>query len=308
MGTSRAWILLAVPVLWLGPSCNASSEEGSPRTSLGDDTVTIGSFDFAESQLLAEIYAQALEADGVEVHRAFDLGPREFVMPALAGGLIEIVPEYAGTALHFLESDGEGAASSDPEAVHDRLAELGEPRHLVPLAASQAQDTNVFVVSRETADRYGLHSLSDLAEVDDELVFGGPPECGTRPLCMVGLKRTYGLDFGEVLSLDTGGPLTGQALRTGGIDIGLLFSTDPSLADGELVALDDDKALQPAENVLPLVRSEVLEHWGSKIETRLDTVSARLTTVGLRSLNARLAEQAPVDEVAADWLRKQGLR
>ena len=308
MGTSRAWILLAVPVLWLGTACNASSDDSSPRTSLGDDTVTIGSFDFPESRLLAEIYAQALEADGVEVHRAFDLGPREFVMPALAGGLIEIVPEYAGTALHFLDTDGEGSASSDPEAAHSGLARLGEPLHLVPLAAAPAQNTNVFVVSRDTADRHDLRTLSDLATVDDDLVFGGPPECGTRPLCMVGLKRTYGVDFGEVLSLDTGGPLTGQALRTGGIDVGLLFSTDPSLADGELVALDDDKALQPAENITPLVRSEVLEHWGSKIRTRLDAVSAQLTTVGLRALNARLAEDEPVDEVAADWLRDKGLR
>src|SRR5688572_21835391 len=140
MGTSRAWVVLAVSMLLLGAACNASPDDGQRRTALGDDTVTIGSFDFPESELLAEIYALALEGDGVEVDRAFNLGPREFVMPALAGGLIEIVPEYAGTALRFLDTDGEIASSNDPEAAHAGLTDLGEPRRLVPLAAAPAQD------------------------------------------------------------------------------------------------------------------------------------------------------------------------
>jgi len=274
---------------------------------LRDGTVTIGAFDFAESELLGEIYSQALEASGVRVERAFGLGPREVVLPALQGGLIELVPEYAGTALRFA-SLGADAGAVDVASTQSELARLMTVHHVSVLASAPAQDANVFVVRRATAARHGLVSLSDLASVADGLTFGGPPECPTRPFCLAGLERVYDVSFDEVVSLDAGGPLTKQALRTRVVDVALLFSTDPDTADGDLVELVDDRQLQPAENITPLVRTETLERFGPSLRTTVDAASALLTTETLRALNAEVADGASMRAVAARWLRSEGLR
>ena len=206
---------------------------------------------------------QALEARGLQVRRAIGIGPRELVGPALALGLVELVPEYAGTALGFL-SLGRAGATADAAATHQALEQAAADRHLTALASAPAQNANTFVVTRETAEREHLQQLSDLAAVAPELTFGGPPECPTRPLCLEGLEQRYGVHFGHVLALDAGGPTTRQALEQGAIDVGLLFTTDPALATGDLVALEDDQGLQPAENVTPLVRTEVVDRWGER--------------------------------------------
>jgi osmoprotectant transport system substrate-binding protein len=142
--------------------------------------------------------------------------------------------------------------------------------------------------------------------VASRLVFGGPPECPSRPLCLEGLEDVYGVRFKSVVSyLDAGGPVTRQALREGEIDVGLLFTTDPSAAADGLVALADDRGLQPAENVTPVVRTEILERWGSKPRTLIDAVSARLTSDDLRRLNAAVAHGEAIPTVASRWLDKQ---
>jgi osmoprotectant transport system substrate-binding protein len=288
----------------LGLVACGDGTEPTSRDALGDEAVTIGSFDFPESVLLAELYSQALESNGVPVIRAFGLGPREFVGPALRAGLIELVPEYAGTAVGYF-SAGDVAPSADPGETHRALADIVDDTTITALEASPAQNPNTFVVTADTARRYELSTLSDLAAAAPELVLGGPPECPTRPLCAPGLRDVYGASFADFVALDTGGPVTRQALDSGGVDVALLFRTDPQVDD--YVELTDDRHLQPAENVTPLTRVEVIERWGTDVSAPLDAVSRRLDTDALRELNAAAAGSDDVPAVAAAWLRSRGL-
>jgi osmoprotectant transport system substrate-binding protein len=276
-----------VGLLGLG-ACGSPDTEARPATALDDDAVTIASFDFPESELLAQLYGQALMARGLQVRFELGRGPRELVLPALERGLVELVPEYAGTALQFL-SLGKAAPGADATTTSRALAEVLAGSPVAALHPSPAENKNTFVVKIRTADRHNLRKISDLAAVAPQLSFGGPPECPTRPLCLAGLKSVYGLDFGRVLALDAGGPLTHLALRDDYVDAALLFSTDPSITSSGLLALDDDRHLQPAENVTPLVRTEVLDRWGTPLQDAIDAVSSRLTTSGLQRLNARMA-------------------
>ncbi len=282
-------------------------EEGDERAALTDRAVTVGSFDFAESVVLAEIYSQALERHGIEVERAFSLGPREFVAPAIAVGLIELIPEYAGSAATFL-SRGQHVPPNDPDEAHDQLVAGLEPHPVQALAAAPGENANAFVVTAATAERFDLETLSDVVPIADQLTFGGPPECNRRTLCLVGLREVYGIEFDEdrIVALDVGGPLTRQALLDGGIDIGLMFSSDSVMDGDDFVELIDDRGLQPAENVTPIVREEVLERFGPELVEASDAVSAQLTTDELRRLNALVDRQAPA-EAATAWLAEQGL-
>jgi osmoprotectant transport system substrate-binding protein len=283
----------------------APARDDAART-LGDDQVTVASFDFPESELLAQIYGQALEAGGYDVDLALGVGPRELVQPALARGLVEFVPEYAGTAMQFL-SRGGPRPTSDQAATYAALQRQLRDRPLVALAPSPAQDANAVVVTATVAERYGLTTVSDLRPVARELIFGGPPGCRERPFCLAGLRSTYGLDFADIMALDVGGPLTHQALDGGHVDVGLLFTTDPRIEGEGLVMLADDRGLQPAENVTPLVRAEVVERWGDDLVATVDAVSAALTTESLQALNAEVAAGEPAADVAARWLNDRGL-
>jgi osmoprotectant transport system substrate-binding protein len=271
----------------------------------GDRVIVVASFDFPESELLAEIYGQALAGEGFEVRIEPRLGPRELVQPALAAGLVDFVPEYAGTALEFV-SLGDGSPAADADATHAALRQALDDR-IVALAAAPAQNANAVVVRGEVADRHDLRDISDLAAVADRLTIGGPPECPVRPFCLAGLERTYGLTFGDFLPLDAGGPLTHQALDGGHVDAAVLFTTDPDLDEDGLVLLRDNRHLQPAENVTPLVRAEVVERRGEVLVPVVDGVSARLTTDVLRDLNGRVAGGEPIAEVADRWLHDEGL-
>jgi len=296
--------ILAMGMLLLA-ACSSGSVDPASRVAPNDGTVTVGSFDFAENELLAELYSQALEAGGYDVRRAFKLGPREFVSPALARGLVDLVPEYAGTALAFL-SLGSVAPGPDVAATHADLVRTLAQGDLTALAAAPAQDTNTFVLTRPTAERLKVSTLSDLAAAAPQLTFGGPPECPTRPYCLAGLERVYGLRFKEVVPLDAGGPLTRQALHEGGVDVALLFTTDPAVGE-DFLELVDDRRLQPADNVTPLVRREVVARAGPRLSQVVDSVSGRLSTDALRALNAMVEEGVDVPAVAAAWLRAQGL-
>jgi osmoprotectant transport system substrate-binding protein len=290
----------------LAAACNPAPGPQPPANVLGDRTVTVASFDFPESRLLGEIYGVALEQGGLDVRFALDLGPREFVDPALTRGLVELVPEYAGTALEFL-SLGETHPSADVATTHAALARTLRRGKLAALDPAPAQTANAIVVTRETATRYGLRTISDLAAVAPRLTFGGPPECPTRPFCLAGLRKTYGLEFDTFLPLDTGGPLTVQALEESDVDVALLFTTDPRMMADDLVALTDDRALQPAENVTPFVHREVIDRFGPELVDLVDAVSARLTTDELRTLNRRVARGEPSIEVARGWVEARDL-
>ena len=297
---------VAVAVLCAVAGCSEARAPEGPTTALGDDAITVASFDFPESELLAELYGQALTGGGYEVQTVHRAGPRELVGPALARGLVEVVPEYAGTSIEFL-SLGAVEGSADPATNHRALEGLLAGRGLVALDPAGAEDQNTVAVTRSTADRLGLRDVSDLAAAAPRLRFGGPPECPSRPLCLPGLERTYGLRFRDFVALDAGGPLTVEALRAGLVDVALLFTTSPAVG-GEVVALADDRRLQPAENVTPLVHREVLRRWGRGPAERMDGVSRRLTTPVLRALNTEVstAGRRPAD-VAGAWLEREGL-
>lgn len=305
----RAACLVVVALLG---ACTGSGVQDNltaqPATAGRDGSeITVGSFDFPESVLLAHIYASALAAKGFPVRVLPDLGSRELVEPALMNGLLQLVPEYTGSASDFL-SLGRLPPRSDAAATYRSLVRSAQRRGLVAAQPAPAQDANAVVVTAATAARYNLRSIADLVDVAPKLVFGGPPECPKRPQCLPGLERSYGLHFKAFAPTDAGGPLTRQALISGQIDVGLLFTTDPSIAAQGLVILTDNRALQPAENITPLVHRDTVARYGHRLLATLDAVSARLSTRTLRELNAhvQLAGMTP-RSVADGWLRSESL-
>jgi osmoprotectant transport system substrate-binding protein len=298
----RTWSsALTAVALVVVQGCSGEDSSSVPVSALKDDVITVGSFNFTESVVLAEVYSQALEEGGFRVHRQFDLGPREFVAPALDDGLIELLPEYAGTAAEF-HSLGAAEPTDDIDATHASLRGAIASRSFVALAPAPAEDVNTFVVTAATAERLGIAKLSDLVGLSDELTFGGPAECPNRQLCLEGLEDVYGLRFEEFISLDAGGALTRQALLGGAVDVALLFTTDPLVGSADVVELTDDRGLQPAENVTPLVRVELVDRWGQALVDVIDAASAELTTSAVRELNAAAAApDADVTALVAEW-------
>jgi len=282
-----------------GGGGNSSSPSASPKPEL-----TVGvSGAFAENQIVAEMYAQVLENAGYKVSRQLDLGSREISDKALQEGQIDLKPEYLGSELLFLDPNGQG--SGDPAAEAQALQPLLSAKGVTLLDYSQANDTNSFVVTQETADKYSLDTMSSLAPVAGQLTLGGPPECPQRPFCILGLKDTYGITFGHFKPLDVGGPLTVAALKNGDIDVGLLFSTSSVIAANKWVVLQDDKQLQQAENIAPVIRTDVLN---DEIKNLLNAVSAKLTTDNITALNAKVEiDQEDPADVAKGFLQEQGL-
>lgn len=297
----RLAISLLALTLVLGACGGGGGSAGRP------DGVIVAAFGFSESHILAELYAQAMEARGIPVQRALDLASREVVEPALEQGVVDFVPEYSGTALEFLNRAA-GQATSDPEATYRLLSEAFAARGVTALTPAPAQDQNAVAVTRATAERLGLRTVSDLRPVAPALVFGAPPECPERRFCLAGLTAVYGLSFKEFRPLDAGGPLTVGALEGDEIDVGLLFTTSPAVATSDLVLLADDRGLQPAENVVPVVRTPVLERHGDALRRAADEVSRVLTTQELIGLNRRVdVEGAAPAEAAREWLVRHGL-
>src|SRR5215470_20311799 len=224
--------LVRAGCLALALTCAACTTAGG-RASLpaaqgpdaGHAVIAVGSFNFPESVLLAYLYADTLAGKGYPVRVLPNLGTRELVEPALMAGLVQLVPEYTGSALEFV-SLGRVHATADAAAAAAALARSMAGRGLVTGRPAAAQDGNAIVVTAATAARYRLRTISDLARVARLLVFGGPPECPERLYCLLGLRRTYGLRFREFVPLDAGGTLTRQALTAGDISVALLFTTD----------------------------------------------------------------------------------
>ena len=238
---------------------------------------------FAENQIVAEMYAQVLEHAGYTVQRQLDLRSRETSQNALEAGAIDVKPEYLSSLLLFLDPNAE--ASADAHDVARQTAELLRSEGLTLLTPSAAEDTNQFVANAETAERFDLTTMSSLAPVAGQLTFGGSPECPQRPFCLPGLHEVYGVLFDDFTPLDAGGPLTVDALRSDAVQIGLLFSTDPRIEQNGFVPLVDDRHLQDAENITPVIRSEKLN---DEVRRLLDAVSARLSTKKMTELVGRV--------------------
>ena len=293
-------VLLLVALVLLAAGCDRGQAPPPPEDPRRP-TIQLASFDFPESELLGELYGQALAQHGFPVEQVIQLGAREVVAPALEQGKVDMVPEYLGSALNFL-NDRDRVATADPALTHARLEQAFAPRGVSVLAFAPAQDRNAFVVNGDLARRNGMGRLSDLAPMAGKLTIGGPPECPQRPLCLRGLQELYKLRFARFEPMPSRA-VTAAALETGEIDVGMIETTDPSLVGADLVQLADDRRLQPADNVVPVVRREVLDVYGPPLVRLLNTVSAQLTTAELSRLNLQVAKGQVASDAAEGWLR-----
>jgi osmoprotectant transport system substrate-binding protein len=274
---------------------------GSGQEPAAADTIRVASADFPENRVLAEIYAQTLEKAGVTVERNFGIGAREVYFPGLTDGSFDLVPDYTGVLLQFINPD---ATETAPDEVYAALqAQVPDP--LTVLERSEAENKDAVVVTAATAQQYGT-SLADYGPVCGELVFGGPPEFQTRPDGLPGLAETYGCTFREFRALDTGGPLTVTALEDGTVQAADLFTTDPNIEDKSFVVLEDPQNNFAAQNVVPLINKAKAT---PQVVEALNAVSAKLTTEGLIDLNRQLnAPDLPnVETVAKEWIAANGL-
>jgi len=293
-----------IVVCTVAVGCTDSDAGRMRRRSGGDGVIVVGvSGAFAENQIVAEMYAQVLEHAGYTVERQLDLRSREISQNALEAGYIDVKPEYLSSLLLFLDPNAE--ASADAADVARQTAELLRSEGLTLLTPSAAEDTNQFVANAETAQLFDLTTVSSLAPVAGQLKFGGPPECPQRPFCLPGLHEVYGVLFDDFTPLDAGGPLTVDALRRDAVQIGLLFSTDPSIEQNGFVPLVDDRHLQNPENITPVIRSEKLN---DEVRSLLDVVSARLSSETMTELVGRVViDGQDVATVATGFLTSNNL-
>lgn len=287
----------------LTAGCIGSGPSGTANPSRARTIVVGVSGAFAENQLVAEMYAQVLEHAGYTVERSFDLRSREVSQSALESGQIDLKPEYLSSLALFLDSNAQ--ASSDPADVARQVGVRLQPKGITVLTPSPAQDTNQFVANAKTAEEFNLTTLSSLAAVADRLTIGAPPECPLRPFCLTGLRDVYGILFEDFVPLDAGGPLTVAALKSDDVQIALMFSTDPSIEANGFIPLLDDKHLQDAENITPVIRTEKLN---DEVRRPLDAVSARLSSDTLTELVGKVViDGQDVAAVATAFLAANGL-
>ena len=297
-------MLLLVAVALLAAGCDRGQPPPPPEDPRRP-TIRLASFDFPESETLAELYGLALRQHGFPVELVVQLGAREVVVPALEQGKVDMVPEYLGSALNFL-NDRDRAATADAALTHARLEQAFAPRGVSVLAFAPAEDRNGFVVTGDLARRHRLERISDLRPLAGQLSIGGPPECPERPLCLKGLQDLYRLRFARFEAMPSRA-VTAAALETGEIDVGMIETNHPNLVGADLVQLADDRNLQPADNVVPVVRRQVLDAYGPPLVRLVNAVSARLTTAELTRLNLEVAEGRPAADAAAAWLRAHAI-
>jgi osmoprotectant transport system substrate-binding protein len=306
---------MAVAVAFCAAACTSGDDSGAAQTAAvttaattksdtgGDDgKVQFGGFNFSESTILANIYAQAAIAAGVPAEVVPNVGTREDVYKQLFNGDLDAVPEYSGTAVVALG----GEAKADKDETHDTLVDLMKAKHVGVLDSADAIDRNAIAVTLDTATRLHLQTMSDLAKAAPDLTLGAPAECSQRPLCIPGFEKTYGIKFKSVVALQSGVP-TASSLARGDVGAALVFTTDATISPFTLITLDDDKGMFPADNITPVVRQEVLDKY-PQLAAALDKVSAALTTRDVRALNytVALAGEDPA-QAAMSWLQDKGL-
>jgi len=282
---------------------SACGDDGSGGDLKDGPTITIGSTNFYEQLILGEIYAQVLQANGYSIERQFNLGPREVVNPALKDGEIDLLVEYTGALLNF---EG-GTPTTDSEETYAALQAALAGSGVVALGYAPAEDKDGLVVTAETASSLGVSTISDLAAHNGTLVFGASAECPDRAFCLLGYQDVYGLAFADFVPLDSGGPLTVAALEGGEIDVAALYTSDGAIAAKGFVLLEDDMHLHPAQNIVPVIRQDIIDAYGQELVDLLNSVSEAITTAELSEMNKRYniaAEDA--DVLARDWLEEHG--
>ena len=302
----------ASPAATTAPAASASTATPSDAPASADTgakpEIKMGSDGFYESKLVAEMFAQVLEANGYTVTRNLGIGARQVRQPLLEKGDINITPEYVGSGLGFYDKT---KVTGDGQANRDALAAVLQGKAISVFGISPGQDQNAAVVRKDTADQFKLTKMSDLAAVQDQLRWGLPPDCDTNPLCkdaLVSYGITYPPKQREALAA-CDAPIA-QALQSKGIDFAWLCSTQPAIAQFGFVLLADDKQTQPAENMTALVRDDLLAKVGDKaaFQKLLDDVLAKLTTEQLTKMGVDVAvDQKDVADVAKAFLQANGL-
>lgn len=263
--------------------------------------ITIGTANFTENQVLGHLYAAVLEAAGVKTTVRPNLGTREILIPALKGGDIDLLPEYQGALLHYLAPKSKATEEGEMQ----NALTIALPSGLQVLPYGMAEDSDAFVVTRETADKYGLTSLADLAKQNGKLVLGAAPEVKTREVGVVGLKEVYGVEFKQFKSLDSSGPLVKGALRKGDVDVANLFTTDTDIQESGWVVLTDPKNLIPGQHVVPLIADRKADPTVRKALAELGNV---LTTKDLTELNRQVdKDKEDPEDVANAYAKRKGL-
>ena len=305
------WLLLAA-VLALGiAACGDDLDESNDSGTASEEStaegekpaITVGSANFPENVVLAEIYAGALEAKDFEVSKKLNVGSREAIFPAMERGEITVLPEYSGALLSYL-TEAKSDAKEIGAQVEEIKAEL--PTELTVLEPSAAEDKDTITCNKETVDKFGLTSIDDLAKVGDQITIGGPPEFAKRAgFGIKALKRVYDAEFKKFQPLDVAGPLTVAALKDNKVQCANLFSTQSAIPANGFVTLEDPKGLVEAEAVIPLISKEAATPEATEV---LDAVSAALTTDNLKELVKRVeVDKDDAETVAADFLDENGL-
>ena len=306
MSKTRRWNLaiLAAVLALITAACGSSNPLGGGEVSGDLKSVVVGSADFPESKIIAEIYAQALEANGFTVGRQFGIGSRETYIPAVRDHSIDLIPEYTGNLLQYFDKNTKVTTPDDVLLALFRTL----PGDLSILNPSPAEDKDTVAVSEATAKKWNLKSIADLAAHSPEVKFGAPSEFLNRTEGLPGLKAKYGLDVPPnnfVAISDGGGPATVRALVDGTVTAADIFSTSPAIKENNLVVLEDPKNNFLAANVVPLVSSQKKS---DELKTVLDAVSAKLTTEDLIELNTATEGNAGIDpdEAARKWVQDNG--
>jgi osmoprotectant transport system substrate-binding protein len=281
-------------------SSSAASNPLAPSTAKG--SVVVGSANFPEDELLAEIYIEALQAKGIKVTAKLNIGAREVYYPQIAKGAVSIIPEYNGGLLSTSVDPSSTAATT---AQVDAALKAKLPSDLEILNPAAAQDKDSVTVTQATAAKYHLTSIADLKPYAKNMVFGGPPEFKTRADGLSGLKKDYGLTFKGFDPLDESGPLTLSALTSGKVQAADVFTTTPQIVSDHLVSLADPKSLFAAQNVIPLVYKPAMN---ATIISTLNAISAKLSTQVLLQMDVKvIAQHANYSTVAASFLKEEGL-
>ncbi|WP_030381325.1 MULTISPECIES: ABC transporter substrate-binding protein [unclassified Streptomyces] len=303
--SGAAAVALAAATALLAAGCGSDDKSDDPLAGeKSGDTVVVGSNNFAESILIADIYGEALKAKGVKVGYKPNIGSRETTYGLLKNGSITVLPEYNGALLAYLD------AKATPKTVAETTAAINAKldKKLELLEPAAAQDKDSVTVNADTAKKHGLtekSTIADLKDIASELVIGGSPEFQTRQQGLKGLKSVYGVEFKSFKALDAGGPLTQAALKKNTVQAADLFTTDPTITKEKFVVLQDPENLFGFENVQPLVYKGGLSKEGADA---LNAVSAKLDTAALLDLDAQvqLENKDPLD-VAKAWLKSAGL-
>lgn len=295
---------IAVGAMTALAGCSSGNPLENPSTaSSASDTVTIGSAAFPENEIIAEIYAQALEANGVTVKKSLNIGQRKVYLAALQDGSIDVIPEYSGNLLQNYDPESTAKSSEDVyAALNDAL-----PKGFEVLDQSKAEDKDSYNVTKDFSEKNKVTSLADLKGLGIPLTVGGNPELDTRPYGIPGLKSVYGVSDATLLPIsDSGGPLTVKALQEGSVQLADIFTTSPAIKANGFVTLKDPESMIVAQNVVPLVNSKKATDTVKKV---LNTVSSALTTEDLVALNTQVSgdEKVQAEQAAKEWLADKKL-